>query len=776
LKRWRRRARRLLLASAALGVLAYGLALVLAWALPLPERLAVPGSVVVSYADGSPAHVFLAPDDRWRVPVSLDDVDPAYLDALVALEDARFWWHPGVDPIAIARAAWTNLTRGRVVSGASTITMQLVRVLEPRPRTLGSKAIEAFRAFQLERHHDKREILAAYLTFVPYGRNLEGVEVGSLAYFGHTARDLSADEIATLLAVPQRPGVRFPSPRNAARLRAARDEIGARLRPLDVLPEVGLSRLGKQPVPDRLLRLPREAPHAAAWLRARNPDVLRIPTTLERGAQRAAQRVLAEARREKAAQGIYNGAIVVIEHDSGDVRALVGNFDFWDDDNAGQIAGFDVARSAGSTLKPLLYAMAVERGEALPGFLVPDIPVTYGSYSPVNYDERFNGLVTLEEALSRSLNVPFVDLLADVGVEPFVARLRALGAAHLNETPGWYGLSAAVGGAELTPLELASIYATLARGGVYRPARVAGGEPAPSRRVFDAGAVELTRRALTRRDRPDFPDRRRWTGGAPRIFWKTGTSFGHRDAWSAGAGGRYAAAVWLGNFDNRPSVHLVGADAAAPLLFDLMDALGDDRTEPAAFAEDGLAAVEVCSWSGRLPHGACPHTEVAYALAHRVPTERCPHHVEIEVDVRSGRAVTPRCRAGRETDKRVFLSLPAQVRRWLADGARRLPSPPTWDTGCAVEAGRAPPRILSPVDGQVALLVPGLPADAQEIPLSARGAPGARLSWFVDGTFLGTVPAEQRLWWTPAPGRHSLVVTDDSGLSDERALEVRTLP
>jgi penicillin-binding protein 1C len=337
-------------------------------------------------------------------------------------------------------------------------------------------------------------------------------------------------------------------------------------------------------------------------------------------------------------------------------------------------------------------------------------------------------------------------------------------------------LSSAVGGVELTPLDLASLYAALARGGSAVPLRAL--QDAPERAalpVLDPGAVALTRRALSRRDRPDFPERRRWTRAAPAVFWKTGTSFGHRDAWSAGAGARYTAAVWLGNFDNRGSVHLVGAQAAGPLLFDVLEGMGEGRARPPP-RRDGLAQVEVCSFSGRLPGPACPHTHLVDALVDRVPTEKCPFHVEVEIALETGRAVTPRCRAGRETETRAFLSLPAEVRRWMREGTRRMPELPSFEPGCAVDARGGRPHIVTPAAGQVALLVPGLAADRQEIPLSARSAQGARLSWFVDGAFLGTVAADERLWWTPRHGTHRVVVTDDAGLSDERTLEVRAMP
>lgn len=776
----------------ALGVLAGGLAVwigahALARLIPLPERLTTDGSAVVLYRDGTTAHVFLAPDDRWRVPVALQRVDPDYVTALVALEDRRFWGHPGVDPVAIARATIGNLRAGQVESGASTITMQLVRVLEPRPRTLRSKGIEALRAIQLELLLSKEEVLEAYLTFVPYGRNIEGIEAASLAYFGHSADALAPGEIATLLAVPQDPNHRYPSAAHAPVLRQARDDIAARLGEAGALP-LGegsaaiaavdvIAAVRAAPVPERLRPVPRDAPHAADWLRRRAGGALRVQTTLDRGAQSLAERTLAASRADLARQGVHNGSIVVVDHGSGDVRALIGNFDFWDDAHGGQIAGFDVPRSPGSALKPFIYASAIDRGLVLPDHLVEDVPVRYGGYAPDNFDGRFEGVVRAEDALSRSLNIPFVQLLQQVGVERFLGDLRTLGATHLRGEPGWYGLSVAAGGIELTPLEMAGLFAALAQDGrartlVFAPG--ADGEPGPA--VISPGAAWLTRRALALKDRPDFPTRRQLTRLPARIHWKTGTSFGYRDAWAVGSGPTHTVAVWLGNFDQSGTVHLVGAEAAGPVLFDLLEALGDARDMDAADpAPRELVEVEVCALSGRVPAAACPHRRRVLAREQRVPVEACPFHVEVEVDIATGLQVGPTCRAGRETRREVYVLWPPTVRRWLSDQLRGQAAPPALAPGCE-PSEQPPPRIVSPAEGEVVLLIPGVPADRQEVPFEGDASRDAALSWFVDGELVGRAPPSERVWWVPRPGEHDLVVMDETGATAKQRLVVRADP
>jgi penicillin-binding protein 1C len=408
------------------------------------------------------------------------------------------------------------------------------------------------------------------------------------------------------------------------------------------------------------------------------------------------------------------------------------------------------------------------------------VPTRYGTYVPRNFDGQYYGLVPLEEALSRSLNLPFINLLQQLGVETFLSSLRQHGVASLEAEPGHYGLSAAVGGLALTPLELAGVYTTLAQDGLSRPLRwlmaegEEGAQGAPHA-LYSPGAAYLTRKALSLRDRPDFPERRRLGGAPAHIHWKTGTSFGHRDAWSAGSGPSHTAVVWLGNFDNSPSLHLVGAEAAGPILFDLLEGVADrGRPPPADVVPQDLTQVELCAWSGHPASSACEQRRLGWARRSAVPTRPCPYHQHLDVDVHTGLALTPACRSGREYERRTFLVLPASVRRFLADRQRALPEPPAFAQGCGSGAQQEAPVILSPAPGQVTLLLPGVPAEQQEVPLEAeaRGAAG-ELSWFVDGAFLGSAPAEERLWWTPSVGEHEVLVSNEAGLSTRRTLQVR---
>jgi penicillin-binding protein 1C len=411
----------------------------------------------------------------------------------------------------------------------------------------------------------------------------------------------------------------------------------------------------------------------------------------------------------------------------------------------------------------------------LPEFLVPDIPVQYKGYSPKNYDEKFSGLVRMEDALSQSLNIPFINLLQRLGIEKWIGVLGSMGVTSLNPNPGHYGLSSIVGGIELTPLELASLYLTLANDGEYRPLRLlADQDPSLSNRIFSPGATYLTRRALSRRDRPDFPERRRMSGLPPQIHWKTGTSYGHRDAWAAGSGPAITAVVWLGNFDNRGSKDLVGSETAGPLLFDVLEALADrSAPEPADRRPSQLHPIKVCAYSGYPASPACPQSAMALALEQHVPTSRCPYHLRLDIDKKTGLALTPACRAGKEFSEETFLAWPASIRRYLSREQNRLPSPPALAPGCASFNANLAPSIQHPMAGQTIVLLPGVPLERQEIILEAESQHAAgQLSWFVDGEFLGNAFSDDRLWWKPNAGRHEIVVVDQNGLTDKRTLEV----
>ncbi|HEY4251274.1 MAG TPA: penicillin-binding protein 1C [Roseomonas sp.] len=488
----------------------------------------------------------------WRLATTVEDVPPDLVALLVASEDRRFWRHPGVDPIALGRAAAQWIRAGRVVSGGSTLTMQAVRLLEPRPRTLRSKAIEVFRALQLEARFSKREILGIWLTLAPQGGNLEGLRAGSLAWFGRPPARLDPAEQALLIALARRPGALRPD-RHPAAARAARDAVLARRGG----PAAGMSDADRRlamaaAMPQRRLPMPRLAPHVARELAA--GGAVRSPSTLDLALQRAAEALAAESLRDLPDRSAI--AIAVASLDTREFRVLVGGA-FGEEGRAGALDLSRAVRSPGSALKPFLYAMAFEAGIAQPQSVLSDLPLRFANYAPENFDRGFMGQVTAADALRMSLNLPAVALLDRIGPLRFAAALKA-GGAPVHLPPGALpSLPLALGGAGTTLREMVALYATLGSGGIAQPVRLVPGGMTPGLRVLDARAAQQAASVLVQ----PFPG-----GGPAGIGWKTGTSWGGRDAWAFGIDRQHVAGVWVGRPDGTPLPGATGRSLALPIL------------------------------------------------------------------------------------------------------------------------------------------------------------------------------------------------------------------
>jgi len=765
----RRRARRWLrwLAVAALAAVAVPkLGFVALSALfPFPQRhlrrLARPAAATrVLDRQGNVVAAFVGPDDAWSFPVALAEVSPRLVQATIAAEDKRFRYHHGVDLLAVGRAAWSNLTRLRVVSGASTITMQTVRLLEPRRRTLWAKLVEAFRATQLEQLRTKDDILAGYLNLAPYGGNFAGAEAASLAYFGKHARDLTLAEAALLAGLPQAPS-RLRPDRFPARARARRDEVLRRMLAAGYISQREFRLASRQGVPTRRVRFPAQALHFAQLVRQRHPGQPLLRTTLDPRIQRLATAAIREAVERLRPSGATNGAVVVIENDTAAVRALVGSCDFFEPE-AGQVNAAVSPRSPGSALKPFTYALAFERGICSPDTILADVPASYTGYEPENYDQDYRGPVPAREALAASLNVPAVRLLAAVGHHALYALLKQMGISTLTHDADHYGLALTLGSADVTLLDLTNAYATLARMGVYRPVRFLETEPlGEGRRVLSQGAAWLVTDVLA--------DTRR-LGGRPlwksdraqrRMAWKTGTSHGHRDAWTVAYTPRYTVGVWLGNFSGRPAQGLVGIRAAAPVaarILDLAEAGAPAQWFPRPDSvEEGI----LCAVSGMPAGSHCRATIRGWLLKNRPADFTCTVHVAAKLDAATGARLCPRCMAGRPHVTRVVECWPPPLAAWLRHHGQGARLAPPHNPQCpSVAATGAPPRILSPSSGQTFVLLPD--AENQRLALKAASR-SPTLYWFVDGSLFATASPFEPVFWPLRPGRHTLTCSDDSG-------------
>jgi penicillin-binding protein 1C len=565
----RRRRLRLWLGSAA--ALAYTGVVALALTAPLGKLQRA--SPVVLDRNGAWLRALPVEDGRWRLRADLDRTDPVFVRRLIALEDAHFWLHPGVDPLALLRAAASDLTAGRIRSGGSTLTMQLARRLEPRPRTLPAKLLESARALGLEARLGKRGVLAAYLTLAPYGGSLEGVRAASLAYFGHEPSSLTDGEQALLIAIPQAPELRRPD-RHPQAAWKARAVVLHRLVERGLITPKAAREAGAEPLPRRIA-FPEHAWAATAELAQRaSPSQPTIVSTIDARLQARLETLAAQTAASQGDQS--SAAIVVVETATRAVRAIVAS------GGRGRPGGWVDAtravRSPGSALKPFIYAFAFEQGLAAPQTQLADAPVDFAGYEPENFDHVFHGEVTAGEALQYSLNVPAVAMLAKVGPDAFQARLEGAGATLVRPQVGAYdpGLALALGGDGITLRDLTMLYAALGDGGVARPLAWTAADvrhPAPGRRLVSAEAAGEVLAIL--RESPPPPGRSpaALTTNAPKIAFKTGTSYSFRDAVAAGVADGWTVAVWTGRPDGGARPGLTGRAAALPLLFQVFDVL-----------------------------------------------------------------------------------------------------------------------------------------------------------------------------------------------------------
>ncbi|MEN9842751.1 MAG: penicillin-binding protein [Pseudomonadota bacterium] len=554
-----------------------------------------PGTVLVLANDGTPLRAWRSSDGALRHPTPLEAVSPLYLEALLRVEDRWFWWHPGINLWAMVRALGLWVSHGRIVSGGSTLTMQVARLLEMNttrrmaPRSVRTKLRQMFRALQLEWHLSKREILVLYLNHAPMGGEVQGVETATRAYLGKSAQHLSHAEAALLVALPQNPS-RWRPDREPQKAQAARDKVLQRLEDLGVwsnaiVTDARIERVFAPPLKARWI-----APLAAERLRQAHPQPPKglIHSTLDAGLQIRLEQMLTD--RLPSLPAAVSMAALVVNNDTLAMEAYAGSADFTDDRRAAHVDMVRGVRSPGSTLKPFLYALALDDGLVHSESLLSDAPQHFGGYAPGNFQASFTGPVSVSEALQRSLNVPAVDVLERVGPERFAAVLRNAGLKLRMPAGAVPNLSLILGGGGTTLEELVGAYTALARQGMAGQPRLTPDAPQQDTRLMSAGAAFIVREILEHGGRPGAPFR----DSATRVAWKTGTSFGFRDAWAIGVTDRYTVGVWVGRPDGTPNPGFFGANTAAPLVRDVLAALNPESAPAVRPPPAGVVAVDIC--------------------------------------------------------------------------------------------------------------------------------------------------------------------------------------
>jgi penicillin-binding protein 1C len=761
-------------AAALLAALAAALALARSARPPLREG--VPVSRAVYDRKGRLLRLTTASDGAYRLWRPLAEMAPELAEATLLHEDRRFRLHPGVDPAALLRSAWLTYGRRARRVGGSTVTMQLARMRwrldSSRP---AGKLVQIARALQLELLYSKDEILEAYLNLAPYGGSIEGAGAAAIVYFGKDVSRLDLSECVTLAVIPQNPVRRSLAGGRRADERA-REDARRRLFARWVRRHPEDERRGAfLETPWSVARpgsLPSLAPHFARRVLGEGPGE-RVATTLDLDLQALLERLVAghvERRRER---GVRNAAALLVDFTTMETLAAVGSADWGDASISGQVSALTARRSPGSTLKPFVYGLAYEQGLAHPLTLLKDAPAAFGAFDPENFDGEFAGPLSAREALTRSRNIPAVELASRLAAPGLHGFLKDAGV-RVDRGPEHYGLGLALGAAELTMEDLARLYAMLGNGGRLRPLRRRLGAPEEEgRRLLSPEAVALVMGDLASNPRPRQAFRDDWRAAPLPVYWKTGTSWGFRDAWTAGVFGRYVLVVWAGNFDGEGNPAFVGAETAAPLFFDVVDALR--AREPlrdayaAAAPPPAVAAAEVCAVSGGAPGAFCRRRSRAPVIPGVSPIAPCAVHRELLVDAATGRRACRREGARPE----VFEFWPSDLLRLFRQAgiARRVPPPYADGCGLTERAGRGlAPAIASPLSGVTYYARPGA---SEPIPFSATSDADAReLWWFVDGAFVGRSPSGRPFFWTPRPGRALVRVVDDQGRADARVLEV----
>ncbi|MGZ5554986.1 MAG: penicillin-binding protein 1C [Candidatus Aminicenantales bacterium] len=729
-------------------------------------------SPVLFSAEGRLLGARTAADGQWRFPPG-ERVPERFSRVLVRFEDKRFFAHPGVDPLAVARALRQNLRTRKVASGASTITMQVVRLARKnRPRTYFEKLKEAVLALRLEARHSKKEILSLFAAHAPFGGNVVGIDAASWLYFGRSPDELSWAEAAFLAVLPNDPGLPATA-QGRILLLAKRNRLLEKLRANGAMPALECRLALAEPMPKGLRTVPREAPHLLDTLAARPGAAPPFRSFLAADLQRTVRRVVEQHGARLVDRGIRNLAAVIIDNRTAAIVAYVGNAGLERREEHGQnVDILQSRRSTGSILKPFLYAAMLKEGGITPATLVPDTPTRFEGFRPENFDRRFRGAVPARTALAWSLNVPAVRELREYGIPRFENRLRQWGMTTLDRPPDDYGLTLILGGAEGKLVEIAALYAKLAElasgaPGGGREVRLLRDDPEAPSKMRDLGAASayLTLHALTAVSRPDEEGFWRNFSSSKWLAWKTGTSFGLRDAWAVGVTPNYTIGVWAGNADGEGKPGLTGLGAAAPVLFDLLGAIdgGGEIVRP----RSGLKTLRVCRDSGYLATDLCPAADVTVPEESRFD-RMCAFHQAVHLDASGRFRVDSRCEpVDKMRHESWFVLPPVQEYYYRTDHAEYRPLPPFRADCGGGPAGERGSRVMSLVypEPDMSVYVPvGLDGKEGQVVFEAvHRESGATIHWHLDENYIASTRVFHQIGVAPEPGPHRLVLTDDEG-------------
>jgi len=728
-----------------------------------PVKTDVEYAGLITDKNGEVLHAFLTKDQQWRFKAELNELTPQLKQAIVYKEDRHFYQHPGVNPMAMVRALWYNMTQARRTSGASTISMQVIRLLEPRKRTYWNKGIEIVRAFQLELHHSKNEILQLYLNLVPYGSNIQGVKAASLIYFGKSPDQLSLAELTALSVIPNRPGSLVVG-RDDPKIVAVRNKWLKRFEQDALFDKQSIADALKEPLSAARRSPPRMAPQLALRLHLAAPTVSMVQSTIDSRMQKKAEDIVRNYMNGLQLQDIHNAAVLVVDNTNGDVLVSIGSSDFLDRSHHGEVDGVRALRSPGSTLKPYLYGLSYDAGIATPGMIINDVPAQFSGYAPENYDKEFRGRVTIADALRNSLNVPAVKCLQSLGMQRFLQSMMLGGFRSIYSQRKHLGLSVILGGCTVRLEELTAMYSAFARDGIYRPLHWTKHSDTTSAiqwPIISKGATWMISQTLSELTRPDLPSMADRSQQVPKIAWKTGTSYSRRDGWSIGYNRRYTVGIWLGNFDGHGATALSGAASATPLLFRLFTALdprcGEDWLQQPKEVETRL----VCKATG-LPVGAhCTDFVTDYYLPGISNTQACDHLKEIWVSGDGSYSYCTACLPANGYKTMLIPEVAPELADWYDKKGIHYEKSPPHNPACNRLFNGDAPRITSLRNGVTYVI---LDRETQELTLACRAAPDVKMVyWYVNDHFIKSATTGESLLIRAETQSIKISCADDKG-------------
>lgn len=738
---------------------------------PLLEEISF--SRAVYDEDKNLLRLTLSSDDKYRLYTSLEEISPLFVQATLLQEDHYFFHHPGVNPFAIVKAAWQTYVLQTRQFGASTITMQTARMLYGiHSKTITGKLWQIMKAMQLELFYSKEEILEAYLNLASYGGNIEGVGAASLIYFEKPPLQLNLAEALRLSVVPQNPERRLLHRENQEDLQKGYRKLVERWianHPDDD----AMYRLMSLPAQLTKKNLPFHAPHFVESVLQAHPHP-QVITTLNLNLQKVMEKITRHYPEQHKSYGIHNASAMLVDSRTMEVKALIGSRDYFDPSISGQVNGTKAKRSPGSTLKPFIYALALDQGLIHPYTVLKDAPASFGDYNPENFDRDFLGPIRAKDALILSRNIPAIHLAEQLKNPTLYQFLKQARITRLKPEAE-YGLSIVLGSAEVTMEELAALYGMLANQGIWHPLITHGQSLKEGIRLLSPEASFLTLDMLRETPRP-YAENAAMRNTLP-VYWKTGTSSGYRDAWSVGIFGPYVLAVWIGDFENKSNPSFIGATTAAPLFFNLIDAVtqqaGNLSNLVTCSPELNITKVDVCEASGLMPTPCCPRTASTWFIPGKSPIKRDTVHREIAIDSTSGLRT---CRIDEKTRFVVYEFWPSDLLKIFAQAGIQRTPPPPFDPACSpvgnVEGD--PPQIIYPQQG----ITYTLRLNKLNPPLhffANADADVHTLYWFVNNQFLGSTARDQPHPWQPKPGVYKVRVVDNFGRTNIRELVVKTV-